>query len=42
MFFEPVTVQEVVDKVKNLRAGAAARHNGIFISVVKDCADVVC
>ena len=43
MFFEPVTVQEVVDIVMNLCCGAAAaRHDGIRISIVKDCVDVVC
>ena len=39
MFFEPVTLQEVV---KNLRSGAAVGHDGTCISVVKDCVDVVC
>ena len=39
MFFEPVTLQEVV---KNLRSGAAVEHDGTFILVVKDCVDVVC
>ena len=35
-------MQEVVDIVKNLRSGAAAGHDGIRISIVKDCVDVVC
>ena len=39
MFFEPVTLQEVV---KNLRSGASVGHDCTCISVVKDCADVVC
>ena len=39
MFFEPVTLQEVV---KNLRSGAAVGHDGTCISVVKDCVDIVC
>ena len=38
MFFEPVTLQEVV---KNVRSGAAVGHDGTCISVVKDCVDVV-
>ena len=42
MFFEPVTVQEVVDKVKNLHSGAVAGLDGICISIVQDCVDVVC
>ena len=39
MFFEPVTLPEVV---KNLRSGAAVGHDCTCISVVKDCVDVVC
>ena len=41
MFFEPVTLQEVL---KNLRSGAAVGHGGTCILVVKDCVelDVIC